>query len=119
MSHDVAIELSGVWKIFGNRATEALAEIRASDISKKEVLDRFNCVVGVADATMDIRPGEIFCIMGLSGSGKSTLVRHINRLLEPTAGQIVVNGEDIMAMAPTRCASTATNISPWCFRISR
>ncbi|WP_299848927.1 glycine betaine/L-proline ABC transporter ATP-binding protein [uncultured Roseovarius sp.] len=100
MSQDVAIELSGVWKIFGARAEEALAEIRANDISKKEVLDRFNCVVGVADATMDIQPGEIFCIMGLSGSGKSTLVRHINRLLEPTAGQIVVNGEDIMAMAP-------------------
>jgi len=49
---------------------------------------------------MNIKPGEIFCIMGLSGSGKSTLVRHINRLLEPTAGRIIVNGEDIMAMKP-------------------
>ena len=100
MSQGVAIELSGVWKIFGARAKEALADIQANGISKKDVLERYNCVVGVADATMDIRPGEIFCIMGLSGSGKSTLVRHINRLLEPTAGKIVVNGQDIMAMAP-------------------
>jgi len=95
-----AISISNVWKIFGARADEALADIRQNGSSKKQVLEEFGCVIGVADASMDIRPGEIFCIMGLSGSGKSTLVRHINRLLEPTAGQIIVNGEDIMAMAP-------------------
>ncbi len=77
-----------------------MADIRATGISKKDVLEKHGCVIGVADANMKIRPGEIFCIMGLSGSGKSTLVRHINRLLEPTAGRIIVNGEDIMAMAP-------------------
>ncbi len=97
---EFAIEISDVWKIFGDKAAEALADIRATGISKKDVLEKHNCVVGVADVTMNIKPGEIFCVMGLSGSGKSTLVRHINRLLEPTAGQIVVNGEDIMAMAP-------------------
>jgi len=95
-----AIEIEGVWKIFGDRADAALADIRATGIGKKAVLEKHGCVVGVADASMTIRPGEIFCIMGLSGSGKSTLVRHINRLLEPTAGRIVVNGEDIMAMPP-------------------
>ncbi len=93
-----AIEISGVWKIFGAREKEALADVEANNISKKQVLEKYNCVVGVANATMDIRPGEIFCIMGLSGSGKSTLVRHINRLLEPTAGSINVNGQNIMAM---------------------
>ncbi len=97
---EFAIEISQVWKIFGANAVEALSDIRANDLSKKEVLDKHNCVVGVADATMNILPGEIFCVMGLSGSGKSTLVRHINRLLEPTDGRIVVNGEDIMAMGP-------------------
>ena len=97
---EFAIEISGVWKIFGDRAPEALADIRATGISKKAVLEKYGCVIGVADASMDIRPGEIFCVMGLSGSGKSTLVRHINRLLEPTDGRIIVNGEDIMAMAP-------------------
>ncbi|MGI9408250.1 MAG: quaternary amine ABC transporter ATP-binding protein [Hyphomicrobiaceae bacterium] len=97
---DHAIELSGVWKIFGDRAGEALSEIRANNLSKTQVLETYNCVIGVADASMSIRAGEIFCVMGLSGSGKSTLVRHINRLLEPTDGQITVNGENIMAMAP-------------------
>lgn len=97
---DYAVEISDVWKIFGTNAQAAMADIRATGISKKDVLEKHGCVIGVADATMQILPGEIFCIMGLSGSGKSTLVRHINRLLEPTAGQIIVNGEDIMAMAP-------------------
>ena len=77
-----------------------MADIRATGISKKQVLEKHGSVVGVADANMNIIPGEVFCVMGLSGSGKSTLVRHINRLLEPTAGQIIVNGEDIMAMKP-------------------
>ena len=97
---DTAIEIDGVWKIFGDKAQEALADIEANGLTKKQVLEQHGCVVGVADASMTIGQGEIFCVMGLSGSGKSTLVRHINRLLEPTAGRITVNGEDIMAMAP-------------------
>ena len=72
--------------------------MQAEGISKAEVLERFDCVVGVADVTLSVPRGEIFCVMGLSGSGKSTLVRHINRLLEPTAGRILVNGEDILSM---------------------
>ena len=64
------------------------------------MLERFNAVVGVADVSLSIRPGEIFCVMGLSGSGKSTLVRHINRLLEPTSGEITVDGRDILALSP-------------------
>ena len=95
-----SIEISGVWKIFGQAAKNALADIRANGLSKKQVLEKYGCVIGVADANMSIQPGEIFCVMGLSGSGKSTLVRHINRLLEPTDGTITVNGEDIMAMPP-------------------
>ncbi len=100
VTQEFAIEISNVWKIFGARASEAIEDVRANAITKKQVLEKYNCVIGVADATMHIKPGEIFCVMGLSGSGKSTLVRHINRLLEPTAGQIIVNGQDIMAMAP-------------------
>ena len=99
-SAEPAIVIEGVWKIFGDNSKEALADIRATGASKADVLKNHNCVIGVADATMSIKPGEIFCVMGLSGSGKSTLVRHINRLLEPTAGKILVNGEDIMAMPP-------------------
>ena len=96
----VAIELSGVWKIFGSNWREALTDIRANGISKKVVLEKHNCVVGVADASFSVGRGQVFCVMGLSGSGKSTLVRHINRLLEPSAGKIVVNGSDVMQLEP-------------------
>ncbi len=99
MSAQHAIEISGVWKIFGARAQEALVEARDKGTGKSEILEKYGCVVGVADVSLAINPGEIFCVMGLSGSGKSTLVRHINRLLEPTAGSLHVNGEDIMAMS--------------------
>ena len=89
------IKVSGVWKIFGDRADEALLAIKEQNLSKAEVLEQYNAVVGVADVNLDIYEGEIFCIMGLSGSGKSTLVRHFNRLLEPTAGTIKIEGTDV------------------------
>lgn len=98
MAKDIAIDARGVWKVFGKRADEAMAAVRAEGIGKAEVLERFNCVVGVADATFQIKRGELFCVMGLSGSGKSTLVRHINRLLEPSSGQILIGGEDVMLL---------------------
>ncbi len=99
-SAPVAIEVSGVWKIFGASWNDALNDIQAHGISKKEVLEKFNCVVGVADASFSVRKGELFCVMGLSGSGKSTLVRHINRLLEPSAGRITVDGSDVVGLDP-------------------
>ena len=95
MKEDV-IELKHVWKIFGDRVAEALNAVRTDNLSKTEVLERYDCVVGVADASFKVAEGEIFCVMGLSGSGKSTLVRHINRLLEPSAGEILLHGEDVM-----------------------
>ncbi|MBU2867602.1 quaternary amine ABC transporter ATP-binding protein [Pacificibacter marinus] len=98
MTQEIAIDARGVWKVFGTRADEALAAIHAEGLSKSEVLERFNCVVGVADANFQIERGELFCVMGLSGSGKSTLVRHVNRLLEPTAGEILIGGEDVMGL---------------------
>ena len=94
------ISLKGVWKLFGKREPDALAAIREEGIGKDEVARRFGCVVGVADVTIEVMPGEILCIMGLSGSGKSTLIRHINRLLEPTAGEIWVGGENVLAKKP-------------------
>ncbi len=95
---DALIDVAGVWKIFGDQEDEAMAAIQRDGLSKAEVLEKFNCVVGVVDATFKVERGEIFCIMGLSGSGKSTLVRHVNRLLTPTAGKIMVSGLDIMAL---------------------
>ena len=92
------IQLSNVWKIFGAHPGAALQAIRDRGLTKAEVLAEFNAVVGVADVSLDVQRGEIFCVMGLSGSGKSTLVRHFNRLLEPTDGKIEIEGTDVMAL---------------------
>ena len=95
MTDHPVIEVRGVWKIFGSRAEESLDAVNREGIGKPEVLERFGCVVGVQDASFTVEQGEIFCIMGLSGSGKSTLVRHVNRLIEPTAGQILIDGRNV------------------------
>jgi len=97
-SAETAIEISNVWKIFGTQADAALRAIREQGLSKSQVLETYNAVVGVADVSLKVNKGEIFCVMGLSGSGKSTLVRHFNRLLEPTDGKIVIHGTDVMAL---------------------
>ncbi|MBX2839757.1 MAG: betaine/proline/choline family ABC transporter ATP-binding protein [Gammaproteobacteria bacterium] len=94
-SGNAVIQVRDVWKIFGERAPEALEAIRSDNLSKPEVLEKFEAVVGVREVSFDVHEAEIFCIMGLSGSGKSTLVRHINRLIEPTHGQILVGGVDV------------------------
>ena len=93
-----AIRIENVWKVFGNTSNEAIDAIQNKRISKTEALERYNSVIGVSDVSFDVKSGEIFCVMGLSGSGKSTLVRHINRLLEPTSGKILINGQDVMSL---------------------
>ncbi|MEM6587104.1 MAG: betaine/proline/choline family ABC transporter ATP-binding protein [Pseudomonadota bacterium] len=103
---EAVVELENVWKIFGERAPEAMEAVRTEGIGKPEVLERFGAVVGVKDASFSVAKGEIFCLMGLSGSGKSTLVRHINRLIEPTAGTIRIMGEDIGAMKSEQLRAT-------------
>ncbi|MGI9483615.1 MAG: quaternary amine ABC transporter ATP-binding protein [Hyphomicrobiales bacterium] len=95
---EAVIALNDVWKIFGSRAEEAMAAIESRGLSKPEVLEEFGCVVGIADCSFEVERGEIFCVMGLSGSGKSTMVRHLNRLIEPTAGSISVLGKDMLSL---------------------
>ncbi|SDP68533.1 quaternary amine ABC transporter ATP-binding protein [Desulforhopalus singaporensis] len=92
------IECRNLWKIYGDRGAEAMEAIKKENIGKEEVLERFGGGVGVVDASFSVGEGEIFCIMGLSGSGKSTLVRHVNRLIDPTAGTVFIEGNDITAM---------------------
>ncbi len=94
-TNDVVIECRGLWKIFGARAAEAMQAITDQGLSKNDIRDQFDSVVGVQDATFSVQQGEIFCIMGLSGSGKSTLIRHVNRLIEPTSGEVLIEGQDI------------------------
>jgi len=97
-SSDDMIVLENVWKIFGHNADEAMRAIKERNLTKNEVLHEFGCVVGIADCSFSVRKGEVFCVMGLSGSGKSTMVRHLNRLIEPTAGSIEVLGRDMLAL---------------------
>ena len=95
---DLAIAMRGVTKIFGDNPDGALALLQSGK-SKTEVQAETGHVVGLDNVSLDIARGQIFVVMGLSGSGKSTLIRHVNRLIEPTAGEIVVNGTDVLKMS--------------------
>ncbi len=95
---DFAIRMRGVTKIFGSDPQGALELLRGGK-SKTEVQAETDHVVGLDNVSLDIARGEIFVVMGLSGSGKSTLIRHVNRLIDPTAGEIVVEGHDVMKMS--------------------
>lgn len=93
--------INHVFKVFGEKSQEAL-ELVKEGCSKPEILARTGSSIGVFDAHFTIEAGEIFVIMGLSGSGKSTLVRMLNRLIEPTSGTIVVDGEDINQLSDSQ-----------------
>ena len=97
--NDAVINCRGLWKVFGRRANEAMRAITEQGLGKLEVRDRYDCVIGVKDASFQIRRGEVFCVMGLSGSGKSTLIRHINRLVEPTQGEIFIEGQNVNVLS--------------------
>jgi glycine betaine/proline transport system ATP-binding protein len=92
-----AISVRHLWKIFGPRAALLRAGLDPT-LSKADMLAQTGHVVAVKDASFDVCPGEIFVIMGLSGSGKSTLVRCVSRLVEPTAGEVWVDGADVCRM---------------------
>ena len=93
-----SVEVRDVWKVFGARAEEAMFAIKSRGLTKKEVQEEFGCVVGVQGASFEVAKGEIFCVMGLSGSGKSTLIRHINLLLRPTVGSVLIDGQDVTSI---------------------
>ena len=90
------IEVNNLYKIFGKKPEKAIPMIEEKGMTKDEILDQTGNTVGVNDANFSIQEGEIFVIMGLSGSGKSTLLRCINRIIEPTKGEIKVDGTDVM-----------------------
>jgi glycine betaine/proline transport system ATP-binding protein len=91
------LELKNVCKVFGDHPKQAL-ELLDQGLDKQTIFQRTGQTLGVVNASFEVKPGEIFVIMGLSGSGKSTLVRLLNRLIEPSRGQILVNGRDIAVM---------------------
>ena len=99
-----AIKVEGLWQVFGERASAALREAQAAHdgAAIAENLIGKGLIPAVRDANFEVRAGELFVIMGLSGSGKSTLIRCISRLVEPTAGAVHVDGEDILKASEKR-----------------
>ena len=94
----IRLEVRGLTKVFGDDEKAAL-EMLATGATKEEVHEKLGVVVGVDNASFEVRAGEIFVIMGLSGSGKSTIIRLLNRLIEPTAGAILLDGRDLAQMS--------------------
>lgn len=94
---DCKVELRDVYKIFGPRPQQALDLLRQGQ-DKQSVQQQTGCIVGLSGVNACFPARQISCVMGLSGSGKSTLVRHINRLIDPTAGQVLVDGQDILRL---------------------
>lgn len=97
---DVKIEIRDVYKVFGHQQAQAQAlELLRQGADKATVQAQTRCNVGLAGVSASIPTGQISCIMGLSGSGKSTLVRHLNRLIDPSAGEILVDGQNILDLS--------------------
>ncbi|MEU6279026.1 glycine betaine/L-proline ABC transporter ATP-binding protein [Streptomyces sp. NPDC047028] len=94
--------VDGLWKVFGPKADRVPADPELAALDPAELRTRTGCTAAVRDVSFDVRKGEVFVVMGLSGSGKSTLVRCLTRLIEPTAGTIAIDGEDVRAMDRSR-----------------
>jgi glycine betaine/proline transport system ATP-binding protein len=93
-SADAALSVRDLWKVFGARADKIVGTPDA-ELPRAELMEKTGCVAAVKDVSFDVSQGEVFVVMGLSGSGKSTLVRCLTRLIEPTTGEVLIDGEDV------------------------
>jgi len=100
MSDQIKISIQHLYKIFGEDPAAALEHVKAG-VNKTDLLEQYGHVLGLQDINVDMADGQITVIMGLSGSGKSTLIRHLNRLIEPTSGDVTVNGENVITYDET------------------
>ena len=98
MKQKSKVRLRNLYKIFGARDKEVLQHVK-NGMSKENLLVKHRHVLGLQDINVDMQAGEITVVMGLSGSGKSTLIRHLNRLIEPTSGEILIDGVDVMGLS--------------------
>jgi glycine betaine/proline transport system ATP-binding protein len=95
-TREPVISVRDLWKVFGPKADRVPGSPELSSLPRRELMDRTGCTAAVRDVSFDVAPGEVFVVMGLSGSGKSTLVRCLTRLIEPTAGSVMIEGEDVL-----------------------
>ncbi|MEX2969315.1 glycine betaine/L-proline ABC transporter ATP-binding protein [Streptomyces sp. C184] len=98
---EVVFSVRHLWKVFGPKADRIPKDTSVTDLSAQELREKTGCVAAVRDVSFDVHKGEVFVVMGLSGSGKSTLVRCLTRLIEPTSGELEMDGEDVRAMDRT------------------
>ncbi|GAA4891825.1 glycine betaine/proline transport system ATP-binding protein [Stackebrandtia albiflava] len=91
-----AIRVDSVYKVFGRRPERAVGPL--AEGAHRDEIAHMNVTAAVIDASFEVRRGEVFVVMGLSGSGKSTLIRMLNGLLEPTAGSVVIDGDELAGM---------------------
>jgi glycine betaine/proline transport system ATP-binding protein len=91
------IEVKGLFKVFGNEPKRVFPLLEKG-LKKDQILKKTGCAIGINNASFSINKKEIFVLMGLSGSGKSTVIRCLNRLIRPTRGEILIDGQDIMKM---------------------
>jgi glycine betaine/proline transport system ATP-binding protein len=103
-----ALTVEGLWKIFGSKADKVIGTPDA-DLSRQDLQAKTGSVTAVKDVSFEVMPGEVFVVMGLSGSGKSTLVRLLTRLIEPTAGRVLIGGEDVTAADESRLRELRRN----------
>jgi len=94
---EVIIKVNQLFKIFGNDPKRGVEHLRAGR-TKQEIFEKTSLIVGLDDVSFEVMKGETFVLMGLSGCGKSTLLRSLNRLIHPTAGEIIIGGRDIVGM---------------------
>ena len=94
---ETKIEIKSLYKIFGENPKELVDRVRQG-VTKNELNDQYNHVLGLSDINLKVMAKGIQVVMGLSGSGKSTLIRHINRLIEPTSGEVLIDGNNVLAM---------------------
>ena len=95
---DNKISIKGLYKVFGDRPNDAIQNI-INGMSKEKLLNEYGNVLALNNINIDIPSKQLHVIMGLSGSGKSTLIRHINRLIDPTVGKVIIDGDNIMEMS--------------------
>ena len=93
-----AIEVRNVWKVFGQGSPEPAIALAKASSTRQDIITNIDQTVAVRDVSFSVARGETFVVMGLSGSGKSTLIRCLSRLIEPTSGEVLLNGENLLAM---------------------